>query len=94
MEYDEQEAIKYIKQVCSCDISSNEILDIIDSIWDYYEEKGFLDISFDVPLGVVVGDFGLIKNVKNKMKEIYIDESIVEQIIQAELDYEKTLDEF
>lgn len=94
MEYDEQEAIKYIKQVCSCDISSNEILDIIDSIWDYYEEKGFLDISFDVPLEEVDYELELIKYVKNKMKEIYIDESIVEQIIQAELDYEKTLDEF
>lgn len=94
MEYDEQEAIKYIKQVCSCDISSNEILDIIDSIWDYYEEKGFLDISFDVPLEDVDYELELIKYVKNKMKEIYIDESIVEQIIQAELDYEKTLDEF
>ena len=94
MEYDEQEAIKYIKQVCSCDISSNEILDFIDSIWDYYEEKGFLDISFDVPLEEVDYELELIKYVKNKMKEIYIDESIVEQIIQAELDYEKTLDEF
>ena len=94
MEYDEQEAIKYIKQVCSCDISSNEILDIIDSIWDYYEEKGFLEISFDVPLEDVDYELELIKYVKNKMKEIYIDESIVEQIIQAELDYEKTLDEF
>lgn len=94
MEYDEQEAIKYIKQVCSCDISSNEILDIIDSIWDYYEEKGFLEISFDVPLEEVDYELELIKYVKNKMKEIYIDESIVEQIIQAELDYEKTLDEF
>ena len=94
MEYDEQEAIKYIKQVCSCDISSNEILDIIDSIWDYYEEKGFLDISFDEPLEEVDYELELIKYVKNKMKEIYIDESIVEQIIQAELDYEKTLDEF
>lgn len=94
MEYDEQEAIKYIKQVCSCDISSNEILDIIDSIWDYYEEKGFLDISFDVPLEEVDYELELIKYVKNKMKDIYIDESIVEQIIQAELDYEKTLDEF
>ncbi len=94
MEYDEHEAIKYIKQVCSCDISSNEILDIIDSIWDFYEEKGFLDISFDVPLEEVDYELELIKYVKNKMKDIYIDESIVEQIIQAELDYEKTLDEF
>ena len=69
-------------------------MDIIDSIWDYYEEKGFLDISFDVPLEEVDYELELIKYVKNKMKEIYIDESIVEQIIQAELDYEKTLDEF
>lgn len=51
MDFDEDLAIQYIRQHVDASRLSNmdddTILDIIDIIWDYYEDHGQLDINLD-----------------------------------------------
>jgi hypothetical protein len=47
MEYDENDAIEFIVKKIGIEIEEDEILNIIDIIWDYYEDNGMLDISMD-----------------------------------------------
>ena len=75
------------------------ILDIIDLIWDFYEDNGMLEISFDIPVEENENDIQvkLIEYVKHEImsdNKEKIDLKIVEQIVLAELAYENTLDEF
>ncbi len=52
MEFDETKAIAYIREKLPADrsaaIDDDEILNIIDMIWDYYEDHGMLDITADL----------------------------------------------
>ena len=49
MEYDENIAIKQIRKVLSAESNAlyneDEILNVIDMIWDFYEENGMLEIE-------------------------------------------------
>lgn len=51
MEFDEDLAIKFIREHVNSsalkNIDDDMILDIIDIIWDYYEDHGMLDITLD-----------------------------------------------
>lgn len=99
MEYNEKSAIEYIKSAINKPIADDDILDIIDIIWDFYEDNGLLEISFDIPIEENENDIQvkLINHVKDIIKNdcnTKIDLNTVEQIILAELAYENTLDEF
>lgn len=49
--FDEDEAIKFIRNYMPADkrdlYSDDEILNIIDMIWDYYEDHGLLELPAD-----------------------------------------------
>ena len=47
MEYDENDAIEFIVKKIEIEVEEDEILNIIDIIWDYYEDNGMLDISME-----------------------------------------------
>ena len=99
MEYNEKSAVEYIKSEINAPIADDDILDIIDIIWDFYEDNGLLEISFDIPIEENENDIQvkLINHVKDIIKNdcnTKIDLNTVEQIILAELAYENTLDEF
>ena len=51
MEYDENIAIKQIRKVLSdksnAIYNDDEILNVIDMIWDFYDENGMLDIDLE-----------------------------------------------
>lgn len=51
MAYDEKQAIDYINAALAADgrttYPDDELLNVIDMIWDYYEENGLLDPDFD-----------------------------------------------
>ena len=51
MEYDENIAIKQIRKVLSDKSNAiyddDEILNVIDMIWDFYDENGMLDIDLE-----------------------------------------------
>lgn len=93
MEYNEQEAVKYIKNSLTQEVSSDEILNIIDLIWDFYDKKGLLEITFEDSFEDENYELELIEYVKDKINDTKIKQPIIEQIILAELDYENTLED-
>ncbi len=97
MEFDEQQAIKYM--LSHADISrqydDDQILNLIDIIWDYYEDKGLLDISLEDDSEVDKDDL-ICHTIKLLAKDTG-NEIIMEDIpalVGAELEYESTLDVF
>lgn len=94
--YDENEAIKYIKAVLKqsegVSYSDDDILNIIDIIWDYYEQNGLLDLDNDDELDY---DHLLdsVKHLLKKDKGNKVKEEHVETIVKAELDYEDSLED-
>ena len=99
MEYDELDAISYIKSTIGINIDNDVLLNIIDFIWDYYEENNMLDITFDddTDSDEELLLKKLVEHTKNMIKKnngINIDLEIIDKRILAELQYEKTLEEF
>lgn len=97
MEYNESDAIRYIQNQLSQNIKEDDILNIIDLIWDYYESKGLLEISLeDEDEDGVEEDIELIinyvKNNNTKKVSFKEDDNLIKQVIYAEIEYEKTLD--
>lgn len=97
MEYNESDAIRYIQNQLSQNIKEDDILNIIDLIWDYYESKGLLEISLeDDDEDGVEEDIELIinyvKNNNTKKVSFKEDDNLIKQVIYAEIEYEKTLD--
>ena len=97
-EYDEDEAIKFIKAFVPQDLknkySDDDILIIIDTIFDYYDEKGFMDIDADddEEVDVSVPDLvGYVKNSLRKDSDNIIEMDDVMNLVLGELEYEKTL---
>lgn len=96
MEYNEKDAISYINSKLPHKVENSLILHIIDLIWDYYEETGALEISFDID--EEDSDINeLIKYVTdeiNKSPIVFPNEKLIKDIIVAEIAYEETLDVF
>lgn len=95
MEYNESDAIRYIQNQLSQNIKEDDILNIIDLIWDYYESKGLLEISLEDEDGVEEDIELIINYVKNnntKKVSFKEDDNLIKQVIYAEIEYEKTLD--
>ncbi|MBO4995518.1 MAG: hypothetical protein J6C78_06075 [Muribaculaceae bacterium] len=100
MEYDENKAIEYMRRSLPDDVAKSydddEYLNVIDLIWDFYEENGLLDIDGDEDIEEDALLDDLIEYAKRMIKK---DKSAVmrlehiEPIIKAEIEYESTLDE-
>ena len=99
-EFDEKEAIKVMRGVLSEESSrlydDDELLNVIDIIWDWYDDQGLLDIYTEAD-DEDVNTEALIKHV-GKMLAKDTDSPIrredVEPLVSAELRYEQSLDEF
>ncbi len=97
-EFDEKEAVKAMRQALSPEASErcsdDELLNVIDIIWDWYEESGLLDIDSeadDEDVNVDALNAHVRKMLaKDKLSPIRPDE--VEPIVAAELRYEQSLD--
>lgn len=99
--FDEDEAVKFIRAELPADISQkyddDEILSIIDIIWDYYERKGFLSLNLLETDEEVLDVDDLVQYVKKEVKndkELIMDPKDVELIVKAELDYEESLEDY
>ena len=90
--YDENLAIKYIKSQLPADWSCEEddILLLIDSMFDYYEENDDFGTEEEP---AVKGLVEYVKKALEKDKLNTIKPEYVEQIVKAELEYESQLDE-
>lgn len=99
--YDEDDAIKFIQnslpQEMKGKFSDDEINYVIDIVYDFYEEKGFMDSAKAEEDLVEIDEDEIINYVlkhtkKDKVKEFTSDE--ITFIIQGELGYCETIDMF
>lgn len=98
--FDEDKALQFIRaavgQKISEKYSDDEILFVIDTIWDYYENKGFLSLDMDETEEEILDSDDLINYVKKEVaneEEILMDPADVGQIVKAELEYEESLED-
>lgn len=99
-EFDEKQAIKVMREALSPESSKlyvdDEILNVIDMIWDWYEDNGLLDIDTEADDEDVNTD-ALLKHVRkmlSKDADSPIKPDDVEPLVMAELRYEQSLDCF
>lgn len=99
--FDEDDAVKFIREELPQEVSQkyddDEILCIIDIIWDYYEKKGLLSLNLEETEEEVLDVDDLTKFVKKEIKndqDLLMDPKDVELIVKAELDYEESLEDF
>lgn len=97
-DYDEQAAIDFIRTKLPAnsreEYDDDEILNVIDIIWDYYEENGFLDLDLDDDGPDELSEDDLLAYVKKliaKDPESPLSVHDVEMIVKAELDYEDSI---
>ena len=96
MEYDENDAIEFIVKKIGIEIEEDEILNIIDIIWDYYEDNGMLDISMDndEDESDITTLIAHLVKIVSKDKSSNLEKDVIAQIVEAELAYEESLDVF
>ncbi len=99
--FDEDNAVKFIRAELPPAVSEkyedDDILCIIDIIWDYYEKKGFLSLNSLETEDEQLDVDDLVKYVKKEVKndeELIMDSKDVELVVKAELDYEESLEDF
>ncbi len=99
MNFDEDKAIEFIRNFVGEDVSASysddEILYIIDIIWDYYERKGYLTVNSSATNEELLDDDDLINYVRKELKNdqtILMDPKDVDLIVKAELEYEESLE--
>ncbi len=98
MEFDEDLAIKFIRNFAPenslAEYDDDEILNVIDIIWDYYEDNGMLEISDDDTDDDMNVDalIDYVKLMLRKDKSATIKDEHVADIVKGELAYENTLE--
>lgn len=99
MEFDETKAVEFINAALGqqgiSPYPDDEILNVIDMIWDYYEENGLLDIDDAdeddaIPVGEII-DYVTRMIKKDKGASVRLDD--IPLIVNAEIAYEESLDE-
>lgn len=97
--FDEEQAIAFIRNVVGKKISDkysdDELLFIIDTIWDYYENNGFLSLDMDETEEEILDPDSLTEYVKKEVandEELIMDPSDIAAIVKAELEYEESLE--
>lgn len=100
MEFDENEAIKYMKEHVPAEIvamcsDDDELFNLVDLVYDYYEANGLLDIDFDDTdddAEVDIEDLmAYVRRMLRKDKAAKIAPEAVEPFVRAYLDYEASL---
>lgn len=98
-EFDESEALDFIRANAGSErisaYSDDDLLNIVDMIWDYYEINGMLDIDADaddeedsLPEDITV----YVKRMLKKDSGAKVSTDDVYDIVRAELAYEASLD--
>lgn len=101
MKYDEDDAIRFIRATLPEDVgaaySDDDILYVIDIIWDWYEKNGYLEINADITDEEEVNVDKLVDFVKSQIKKdkyAMIDTSHIDLIVKGEIQYEESIDDF
>lgn len=98
--FDEDKAIEFIRKYVGPTVSDNysddEILFVIDIIWDYYEKNGLLSLDSDFTEEELLDVDKLTAFVKKEIAnddEIIMDPKDLEKIVKGELKYEESLED-
>ncbi len=94
MEFDENDAVKAMQAAVEVSYDDNELLNIIDMIYDYYESNGLLEIDFDSDDDEDVDPADLVAYVKRmlaKDRGAHVADADVDSLVRAYLDYETSL---
>ena len=98
MEYDETAAIAHIRSSLSTEssqaYSDGEILNVIDMIWDFYEDSGLLEVNIDVNDDTDLDMDALTAYVKKavaKDRRSPIKPEDIPVIIAAEIEFESAM---
>lgn len=101
LKYDEDEAVKFIRKTLPADkqdqYTDDEILYVIDIMYDWYEKNGYLDLSDTLTDEEEADIEKLTAYVKKEIKadgEIEMDPADIDLIVKGELEYEETLEDF
>lgn len=98
MEFDEQKAITLInlrlKEAGKLPYEDDEVLNVIDMIWDYYEENGLLDVDADPDedfddVEAEVVDYVVRMLRKDKTAKVAAED--VPLMVKAEMEYEDSV---
>ena len=99
MKFDEDDAVNFIRETLpesvSDKYSDDEILYVIDTIWDWYEKNGYLSLDTEVTDDGLLDEEQLVAYVRKEIrndKEIMIDPDDVGLIVKGELQYEESID--
>ena len=99
MKFDEDDAVNYIRETLpesvSDKYSDDEILYVIDTIWDWYEKNGYLSLDTEVTDDGLLDEEQLVAYVRKEIrndKEIMMDPDDVGLIVKGELQYEESID--
>lgn len=101
MEFDENKAVEFINSrlasVGRPAVDGDEILNIIDMIWDYYEENGLLEVDVDDEdeddFATVDELLDYVTRMVKKDRDAKVELADLRTIIEAELDYEASLED-
>lgn len=98
--YDEDEAIRFIRKTLPQDVnekySDDEILYVIDIIWEWYEKNGYLSLDSEVTEEEEHDETRITDYVKaqiRKDKEILMDPEDLDLIVRGEIQYEESIDD-
>ena len=99
MDFDENKAVDAINNALTAvgraPYPDDELLNIVDMIWDYYEENGLLELDWDDDDEEVTADeiIGYVTRMLKKDKGANVSIDDLPIIIKAELEYEESLED-
>ncbi|MDE6409822.1 MAG: hypothetical protein K2K81_06215 [Muribaculaceae bacterium] len=101
LKYDENDAVKFIRKLLPADkemqYTDDEILYVIDIMYDWYEKNGYLSLDMNVTDEEEADISKLTAHVKKEIAkdgEVEMDPSDIDLIVKGELEYEESLEDF
>lgn len=101
LKYDESEAVKFIRKLLPADkqdqYTDDEILYVIDIMYDWFEKNGYLSLDMNVTEEEDADIEKLTAYVKKEIArdgEVEMDPSDIDIIVKGELEYEESLEDF
>lgn len=98
--FDEDDCVEFIREELSEEVNDkhddDEILYIVDTIWDWYERNGLIALEVSDDTSDEVDIDKLLKFVKKEVHNsefIEMHPTVIEAIVRAELRYEESLDD-
>ena len=101
LKFDEDKCVAFIRGELTPEINErwtdDEILYVVDIIWDYYESKGLLSLDSSVTDEEELDIDKLVEYVTTQLKndhEFVMDPDHIPLIVKGEIDYEQSLEDF